>query len=104
MKLFEIVIQEYLSIIELLEENESVENNRIIIDRQYFKNLLENYNYMKFKDKTKIYKDLNFILHDKNNYTLPVRDIGLNKTVRKVVFDYETYLTVRKLYENDVNL
>lgn len=104
MKLFEIVIQEYLSIIELLEENESVENNRIIIDREYFKDLLENYNYMKFKDKTKIYKDLNFIMHDKNNYTLPVRDDNLNKTVRKVVFNYATYLTVRKLYEKEIIL
>lgn len=100
MKLLELIIKEYIAIIELLEENESVENNRIIIDRQYFKVLLEKYNYMKFSNKTKIYKDLNFILHDKNNYTLPVR--YQNRTVRKVVFNYETYLTIKKLYENEM--
>lgn len=104
MRLLELVIQEYLSIISVLEESEDIENNRIIIEREHFKNLLEKYNYMKFRDKTKIYKDLNFILHDKNNYTLPVKDKALNRTVRKVVFNYDTYITVRMLYNSDTNM
>lgn len=104
MRLFELVIQEYLSIINSLEDSEDIENSRIIIEREHFKTLLEKYNYIKFKDKTKIYKDLNFIIHDKNNYTMPVKDKNLNRTVRKIVFNYDTYLTVKKLYENDIVL
>lgn len=103
MKLMELVIKEYVTIVGKLEENEPIENERIIIDREQFKKLLEKYNYMKFKDKTKIYKDLNFIIHDKNNYTMPYKDKVLNKTVRKVIFNYHTYLTVKKLFETDVS-
>ena len=104
MRMLELVIQEYLSIMSDLEENYDIENNRITIEREHFKNLLEKYNYMKFKDKTKIYKNLNFILHDKNNYTLPVRDKKLNRTLRKVVFNYDTYITVRMLHEKEIIL
>lgn len=102
--MLELVIQEYLSIMGDLEENKDIENNRIIIEREQFKTILEKYNYMKFRDKTKIYKNLNFILHDKNNYTLPVRDKNSNKTIRKVVFNYDTYITVRMLYEKEIIL
>lgn len=82
-------------IVSVLLEDYPIVSNRIIISREYFKGLLEQNNYMKFKDKTKIYKDLNFILHDKNNYTLPVKDE--KKTVRKVVLNHNTYLTVKSL-------
>ena len=84
-------------IVSVLLEDYPIVNNRIIINREYFKGLLEKNNYMKFKDKTKIYKDLNFILHDKNNYTLPVKDESTKKTVRKVVVNHNTYLTVKSL-------
>lgn len=104
MKLLELVVQEYISIIEALEVNESVENNRIVISREYFQKLLEQYNYIKFRDKTKIYKQLNFIIHDKNNYTMPCKDKEKNKTIRKVVFNYETFLVVKKLYKENAIL
>lgn len=104
MKLFELVIKEYLSIVGNLEESEPIENDRIIIEREHFKKILEKYGYMKFKDKTKIYKDLNFIIHDKNNYSMPCKDTELNKTIRKVVLNYSTYLTVKKLYESEAIL
>ena len=77
MTLLELVIKEYISIVDSLMESEDITNDRIIIDRELFRSLLEKYNYMKFRDKTRIYKNLNFILHDKNNYTLPC-----NATVR----------------------
>ena len=70
MSLLEFLLKEYLSIVAKLEETETVENNRIIIDRDYFRNLLEKYPYITFRDKTKVYKVLNLIIHDKNNYTM----------------------------------
>lgn len=96
------IVKEYLLMVEKLEENETVENNRIVIERDYFKKLLEKYQYMKFRDKTKVYKDLNFIVHDKNNYTMPCKDLELKRTVRKVIINYETYTTLKHLYETDV--
>jgi hypothetical protein len=104
MTLFDLVIKEYVSIVETLLEGESIENNRIIIDKGYFKVLLEKYHYMKFDQKTKIYKALNFIIHDKNNYTLPCKDVETKKTVRKVVFNYNAYLTVKELLETQATL
>lgn len=74
-----------------------------MIGRDLFKNTLQRYGYMSFREKTKVYKDLNFILHDENNYTLPVKDKVLNKTVRKVVFNYTTYLTIKNLYSKKIN-
>jgi len=103
LKLLEFVTKEYISIVGNLEENEPIENNRLVIDREHFKKLLEKYGYMKFKDKIKVYKDLNFIIHDKNNYTMPCRDSELKKTVRKVILNYNTYTTIKYLYENDVD-
>ena len=104
MKLLDLIIKEYLSVVEILLETQSVENNRIIIDRDYFKEVLGKYQYMKFNQKTQVYKDLNFIIHDKNNYTMPCKDIELKKTVRKVVFNYQTYITVKRLFETEANL
>lgn len=102
MSLLELVIKEYISIVESLEEKEPIINGRIIIEKEQFKNLLEKYQYMKFKDKTKIYKELNFIIHDKNNYTLPCRDDEAKKTIRKVVVNYNAYSTIKPLYEKIV--
>ncbi len=102
MTLLELVIKEYISIVDSLMESEDITNDRIIIDRELFRSLLEKYNYMKFRDKTRIYKNLNFILHDKNNYTLPCKDIEKNKTIRKVVINYTTYATIKHLYETIV--
>lgn len=102
MKLFELVTKEFVSIVNVLLETEPVENERIIVDKERFKKLLEKYNYLKFRDKTKIYKNLNLILHDKNNYTLPCKDHTLSKTVRKVVINYKAYETIKYLIETDV--
>ena len=99
--MLELVAKEYLSIVETLTETEAIVNGRIVIEKERFKTLLEKYQYMKFKEKVKIYKDLNFIIHDKNNYTLPVR--GNEKTVRKVVINYTAYVTLKQLYETIVN-
>lgn len=102
MKLLEIVIKEYISIVATLEEKEPIENNRIIINREYFQTILEKYKYLKFKEKTKIYKDLNLIIHDKNNYTMPYKDTTTKKTVRKVIINYNAYITLKKLCETDI--
>lgn len=104
MKLFELVVKEYLSIIESLEGTETIENKRIIIERELFQRLLGKYSYMKFKDKCKIYKNLNFIIHDKSNYTMPVKDKTTKKATRKVVLNYSTYETMKYLFETDIKL
>lgn len=97
MKLLEIVVKEFITITEHLQIDNSVENNRIIIEREKFKALLQKYAYLTFKEKCKIYKQLNFIIHDKNNYTMPCR--YNNNTTRKVVINFNTYLTVKQLYD-----
>lgn len=102
MKLFELITKEFIYIVDTLLVNEAVEDNRIIIDKEYFKRLLEKYKYMSFKEKTGIYKDLNFLIHDKNNYTLPCRDRENRKSVRKVVINYKTYVTLKSLISQEV--
>ena len=104
MKLLDLIIQEYVSIVDKLLDKEPIENNRIIIDKERFKEILEKYHYLKFNQKTQIYKDLNLIIHDENNYTMPVKDTDTKKTVRKVVFNYNTYLTIKNLFETNVDL
>lgn len=100
MKLYELMIKEFLSIVEALEVNQDIENNRIVIEKEHFRNLLEKYSYMNFKEKTRVYKNLNFIIHDKNNYTMPCKVSG--KTARKVVINYKTYLVLKDL-QKEVN-
>ena len=46
MRLLDLIIQEYITIVELLEQENPVENERIIIDREEFKQLLEKYGYL----------------------------------------------------------
>ena len=103
MKLFNLIVKEYLSIVGMLEDTHSIENNRIVIDRLYFRELLEKYHYMSFKQKTKIYKALNLIIHDKNNYTMPYKDVELKKTVRKVIINYGTYIILKELCDTEIN-
>lgn len=100
MKLFELITKEFIYIVDTLLVSEAVEDNRIIIDKEYFKRLLEKYKYMSFKEKTSIYKDLNFLIHDKNNYTLPCREE--KKSVRKVVINYKTYVTLKWIISQEV--
>ena len=104
MRLIDLIIKEYLSIVEMLEMDNHVENDRIVIDREHFKELLEKYQYVTFRQKTKVYKDLNFIIHDNNNYTMPHKDRELKKTVRKVIINYRTYQTIKHIYETTVTI
>ena len=104
MKLLDLVIKEYISVVEVLAKHNAIENDRIITSREDFRELLGKYQYMTFTQKTKIYKDLNLIIHDKNNYTMPHKDKELNKTVRKVIINYKAYLTIKNLYETTVNV
>jgi len=103
MKLLDLVVKEYIAIVETLEADHPIENDRIIVDREHFKELLEKYAYMTFSKKTKIYKDLNFIIHDNNNYTMPYKDKELKKTVRKVIINYRAYSTIKHLYDTVVH-
>jgi len=104
MKLLETITKEYINIIERLEQDLPIENDRIVVNREVFKSMLEQYNYMTFSAKTKIYKQLNFIIHDRNNYTMPYKDKELKKTVRKVVINYNTYKIVKHLHEYDIEI
>jgi len=104
LKLLDLIIKEYIAIVEALVENNPVENNRIIVEREEFKAMLEQYAYATFSAKTKTYKALNLIIHDNNNYTMPYKDTTLKKTVRKVIINYSTYEVVKNLYETNLNL
>lgn len=103
MNLLGLIIKEYISIVEFLQQDEPIENDRIVIDREHFKKLLEKHLYMTFTQKTKVYKDLNLLIHDKNNYTMPYKDAELKKTIRKVIINYNTYKTIKKLYTTTVD-
>ena len=104
MKLLDLIIREYLAIVEALAEDKPIENNRIIVEREDFKRMLEQYAYATFSAKTKAYKVLNLIIHDQNNYTMPHKDPKLKKTVRKVIINYSTYQEVKHLYETNINI
>ena len=104
MKLLDMFIKEYLLILKGLENKQPIENNRIMVDKSHFRELLERYNYIGFNQKTKLYKKLGFILHDNKSYTLPCKDKELNKTVRKVVFDYDVYTTIKYLNDTELDL
>jgi len=104
MKLLDMMIKEYIAIVELLLQDRAVENNRIIVEREEFKRMLEQYGYATFMTKTKAYKTLNFLIHDENNYTMPYKDSELKKTVRKVIINYKTYQEVKHLYETILNV
>jgi len=104
MKALELITKEYISIVEHLSISNPIENNRIVVDKEVFKTLLEQYAYMTFSHKTKIYKQLNFIIHDKNNYTMPHKDTTLKKTVRRVIINYSTYQTVKQLFETEIKI
>lgn len=98
--MFELITKEFILIVDTLSTTHDIVNDRIVVDKEHFRKLLEKYKYMNFKEKTKVYKDLNLIFHDKNNYTLPCRE--QNKTVRKVVINYNAYLTLKKLLQEEV--
>ena len=104
MKLLDMIIKEYIAIVENLAIDKPIENNRIIVEREEFKRMLEQYGYITFSAKTKAYKALNLIIHDQNNYTMPYKDAVLKKTVRKVIINYKTYLEVKHLYETNLNV
>jgi len=91
------IVREYISVVELLAIDNPVENDRIIVERDEFRKMLEKYAYTTFTKKTGVYKDLNFIIHDNNNYTMPYKDKELGKTVRKVIINHKTYRTIKDL-------
>ena len=101
MRLLDLIVKEYIAIVELLAEDHEVEDNRIVIEREEFRKLLEKYAYATFTKKARAYKDLNFIIHDANNYTMPYKDKELKKTVRKVIINYKAYQTVKYLYHKE---
>jgi len=98
MTLLDNVLKEYILLVEFFEKRYGIEKERIIIEREEFQKLLEKHNYLTFKEKTRIYKDLNLIIHDKKSYSIPYKDKELNKTVRKVIINYRTYQTIKKFY------
>lgn len=99
MKMLDMIIKEFFAFVEVVELTKPIENDRIVVDKEYFKNALSRYQYMKLQDKIKAYKALNFIVHDKNNYTMPYRDREKKKTVRKVIINYHTFSLLKTLME-----
>jgi len=97
-----LIIMEYISIVKQLKLMYSLDNERLIVERDTFKNMLERYPYTSFTKKIKVYKDLNFIIFDSNNYTMPYKDKELKKTVRRVIINYKTYETISELYSEAI--
>jgi len=97
-----LIIKEYLSITQKLTQAYKIENERIIIERDDFKKMLERYAFTSFAEKVKAYKALNFIIYDNNNYTMPYKDKELKKTVRKVIINYKTYDTINELFKTSI--
>ena len=104
MNMLDIIVKEYIALVESLEQENEVLKDRIIIDREAFRERLEKYAFATFTYKTKIYKDLNFIIHDNESYTMPYKDKETKKTVRKVIINYKAYRTIKRLYNTEVNL
>jgi len=104
MNLLNLIAKEYIAIVEALEEEHEVEKNRIVIEREEFKEMLERYAFATFSYKTKVYKDLNLIIHDNESYTMPYKDKELKKTVRRVIINYKAYRTIKRLYNTDTSL
>jgi hypothetical protein len=104
MTLFYLTIKEYFGIVESLEKKYPPENDRMILDRGLFQQMLERNAYMTFSAKVNSFKAFNFLIHDKQSYTMPYKDPTTKKTVRKVMINYATYKTLKRLYETSVNL
>lgn len=104
MTLLEVMIKEYLSIMDYLTKHEPIENERIVLDRETFKQYLAKYAYIPFSQKIRFYKDLNLIIHDKGNYTFPHRDRNTGKIERKVILNYQTYKTIRDGYNREIDI
>jgi len=103
MTLLEDVLNEYMTFVEIFKHKYGMEKDRIMIDREEFKTLLEKYGYLSFRDKTRIYKDLNLIIHDKKSYSISYKDRVLKKTVRKVAINYRTYETIKLFLSKESN-
>jgi len=102
MTMLDLIVREFISIVQAFEKETDAENNRIIAERDIFKKLLEKNAFATFRRKIKIYKDLNFIIHDSESYTMPYKDKDLGKTVRKVIINYKAYETIKQLYTTNV--
>ena len=104
MNMMELIVKEYIAVVEALEQEHEINNDRIVIEREEFKQMLERYPFTTFTHKIKAYKVLNFIIHDNESYTMPYKDKDINKTVRRVIINYKTYKTLKHLYNTAVNL
>ena len=98
MNLLFLIIKEYISIVEQLRLTYPLENDRLIVEREDFKKMLEIYAFASFAQKVKLYKELNLIIYDNNNYTMPYKDKKQKKTIRKVIINYKTYEAMSELY------
>jgi hypothetical protein len=95
--LLNLIANEYIAIVDRLIETEKTDKNRIHIEKERFNKILMQYPYVSVNHKIKVYKALNFIIHDEKSYTLPCRDSENKTTVRKVVFNYKTYKIIKDL-------
>ena len=103
LNLLEVLVNEFLSLVEYLEKTGyKSKNDRIIIEKEDFCRLLEKNKYLTFKKKVQYYKAFNFIFFSFDSYTFPVK---INKkTVRKVVINYKTYILLKYLYDYKFNI
>ena len=104
MRLLDLVLQEYFSIIEHLKNNRNETGDEIVIDNQLFYSFLDKNLYIKRTDKLKIYKQLNLIHCNANGYTSVIRDKETKKSCRKVILNIKSYSVLKKLYQVEIEI
>lgn len=101
MKLLDVVIKEFFAIVDYLLPKVPVEDGKIIVGAKPFYAFLDTKLYLPRNEKLEIYKNLNLIICNSNGFTSVVYDKETKDTNRKIIVNYDTYMTLKMLYETD---
>ena len=101
MKLFDLIIKEYFSLVEYVRKKIPPTNGKIILIAKPFYSILDTNLYIKRNEKLKIYRQLNFIICNANGFTSVIYDKNTKKSTRKIIINYDTYLALKQLLETE---
>ena len=102
MRLWDLLLQEYLAIMTHLIKKIATTNNQIIINSTTFYTLLDKNLYLKRREKLKIYRQLNFITCNSKGFTSVIYDKESHQTKRKIVLNLNTYQVLKELSETEI--
>lgn len=74
----------------------------MIIDSTLFYSFIDKNLYLKRNEKLKMFRQLNFIVCNSNGYTSVMYDKEKKKSQRKIIINFDTYRTMKVLYETEV--